>query len=258
MYLKFIPPVILIFLLSGCFLTPPSRSYSKDPVNISILKAGALNIDHIKPVSRNIEANKNWQNTGVFIENGEITHINASGSWSPAPAMAAWSGPEGNILWAGEVPGITGGALIAKLGHSGHPFEIGLARTFKAQDYGMLYLAMNDPFRFLYDNQGKVTADIHLSSTGNDYTKKNTHSQGHLNIVSYHYNEKTRKGSVAARTNNNTFSVRQYLISKIGEIASSKNIAIQAGKEPLQGGSYELLNESNHNGILELKFKTLW
>lgn len=64
-------------------------------------------------------------------------------------------------------------------------------------------------------------------------------------------------GSLAAHIGNQAFATRQYLINKIGEIASSKNIAIKAGKEPLKGGNFELLDESSANGIMELKFKTL-
>ena len=252
--------ILLIILsasvLSGCF-TPPSRSYTEQPRNVQMLKSEALNIDYIKPVKMSVDPKKIWQNSGVFVENGDIVNVTASGSWSSAPGLGAWSGPEGNILWAVEVPGIVGGALMAKLGHAGHPFEIGLTQTFRAQDYGMLYFAMNDPFRFLYDNTGEVESEIYLK--GMDSTSNKSKKQrSRLHIVSYSYDEKTQKGYIAAKMGEQAFDTRQRLINKIGEIASSKNIAIKAGKEPLKDGVYELLGESSQNGVLELKFRTLW
>ncbi|TNF34398.1 MAG: hypothetical protein EP315_07275 [Gammaproteobacteria bacterium] len=256
MYKKLLFIVALSQLLSGCFLTPPSRSYSENPLNITLVKAETLNIDLIKPMKVEVESSKSWQNTGVFVENGDIITVNASGSWSPAPALMAWSGPEGNGLWAHEVPGITGGALMAKLGHHGHPFEIGISQTFRAEDYGMLYFAMNDPFRYVFDNSGKVVAEIHTSGANHDTKSRST--QTSLKIVAYSYDEKTGKGSLAAEVGTEALSIRQRLINKIGEIASSKNVALQAGRESLKGGNYELLGESSRDGILELKFRTLW
>ena len=254
MYKKLLLIVLLSQLLSGCLMFAPSRSYSDNPMNITLIKAEEFNIDHIKPVKVEVVANKMWQNTGVFVENGDIIHVNASGTWSPAPAL--WSGPEGNRLWAHEVPGITGCALIARIGHDGHPFHIGISQTFRAEDYGMLYFAMNDPFRYLYDNNGKVIAEVHTSSLNTDNSVRR--SQSLLKIVSYNYDEKTGMGSLAAEAGNAALSIRQRLINKIGEIASSKHVAIQAGNEPVKGGNYELLGESSRNGILELKFRTLW
>lgn len=241
-------------LLVACTITPPSRSYDNQIRNIQIIDSNALNIDAIKPITNIIEANKIWQNSGVFIEQGDSVTIKASGSWSPAPAMLAWSGPEGNALWAVEVTNITGGALMAKLGHDGHPFEIGLLQTFKAKDYGMLYFAMNDPFRYLYDNQGKITAEIYAINAHTDSAS----SASTINILAYRYNDKTQQGSLTASINKNAFVTRQYLLNKIGEIASSKHIAIKAGDAPLKGGVYEVLGESINNGQLEIKFKTLW
>ena len=48
------------------------------------------------------------------------------------------------------------------------------------------------------------------------------------------------------------------MIKKIGEIASSKRVALLAGNESLQGGSYQVLDENSQDGILTIKFKTLW
>ena len=243
--------VSIVVSLAACAV-PPSRSYTKNPRNIEVLAPDSLNIDSITPVKQSIAANKAWQNTGVFLGNGDVVSINANGSWSPAPALMAWSGPEGNALWSVEVPGINGGALMAKLGHDGHPFEIGSTRTFKAQDYGMLYLAINDPFRYLFDNTG--TAETEIFVKGNE----NTQAQNKLNITGYSYDANTGKGILSARVSGDHFATRERMMKKIGEIASSKNIAIKAGKEPLKGGNYELTNESTANDVLTLEFQSLW
>jgi len=250
--------VLLACILTACGGTLPSRDYSQHRKNTTLIKDTALNIDHINPLTINVSANKNWQNTGVFIEAGESVNISATGSWSPAPLLAAWSGPEGNVLWTGEVPGIIGGALMAKLSNNGHPFEIGLTKTFRANDYGMLYLAMNDPFRHQFDNVGKVTASIYLPTIKKS---RNGPDQRALKIIAYSYNDETGEGRLSAYTGDNAFHTRKRLIHKIGEIASTKNIAIEAGSKGQKinrGGHYELLDESTKNGVIEIKFRTLW
>ena len=249
-----VPLLALTLPLTAC-VVPPSKAYdASQQANVAILDDGALNIDIIKPVSFKVDSKKTWQNTGRFMENGDMVNITANGSWSPAAAMNVWSGPEGNILWSVEVAGIPGGALMAKIGHDGKPFLIGTTRTFRAQDYGMLYLAMNDSFSYLFDNQGEIEAEIYSNNSGTASTEQ----QGKLEIVSYQYDADTGNGSLSARLVGDHFKVRQRMINKIGEIASTKNDALRAGKEKLQGGNYELLGESSNNGIMTLNFKALW
>ena len=48
------------------------------------------------------------------------------------------------------------------------------------------------------------------------------------------------------------------MLNKIGEIASSKNVAIKAGEEPLKGGSYEVLDESMSDGVMTINFRAAW
>jgi hypothetical protein len=115
---------------------------------------------------------------------------------------------------------------------------------------------MNDPFRWLFNNTGKVVVEIHVPGASTD--NKTKRRQSPLKVISYNYDEKTGKGSLAAEVGNEALSIRQRLINKIGEIASSKNIAIKAGHESVKGGNYELLGEFIHDGILEIKFRTLW
>jgi hypothetical protein len=257
---RFLPAVSIICLLSvlqSCVI-PPSRSYDERKSNIRVLQEEALNIDRIKPETRKVEAIKPWQNTGVFLENGQVVSIVASGKWSPWPEIGAWSGPEGNITWSVEVPGIPGGALMAKLGHDGKPFKIGSVQTFRAQDYGMLYLAMNDPFEYLFNNQGEVEANIYVDSGAQTSAADSGKASGRFKVVSYSYNDKNREGSLSARAESDQFKLRNWMLNKIGEIASSKNVAIKAGEEPLKGGSYEVLDESMTDGVMTINFRAAW
>jgi hypothetical protein len=257
---RILPAVTIICLLSclhAC-VVPPSRGYDERQSNIRVLQEEALNIDRIKPETRKVEAIKPWQNTGVFLENGQVVSIVASGKWSPWPEIGAWSGPEGNITWNVEVPGIPGGALMAKLGYDGKPFKIGAVQTFRAQDYGMLYLAINDPFNYLFNNQGEVEANIYVDGGAQSGAAGNANNAGKIKVVSYSYNDKTREGSLSARAESDQFKLRSWMLNKIGEIASSKNVAIKAGEEPLNGGSYEVLDESMTDGVMTINFRAAW
>ncbi len=110
----------LLGLLNACVTA--SRSYNDTTENVTRVSDSTINTDHLQAIKFSIAANKTWQNSGIFLENGHLVHVTASGSWSPAPLLLAWSGAEGNTLWSVEVPGIVGGALMAKLGHDGRPF----------------------------------------------------------------------------------------------------------------------------------------
>jgi len=257
---RILPAASIICLLSclhAC-VVPPSRGYDERPANIRVLQEEALNIDRIKPETRRVDAIKPWQNTGVFLENGQVVSIVASGKWSPWPEVGAWSGPEGNITWSVEVPGIPGGALMAKLGHDGKPFKVGTVQTFRAQDYGMLYLAMNDPFGYLFNNQGEVEANIYVDTGANTAAAAKGVAAGGFRVVSYSYNDRSHEGSLSARAESDQFKLRSWMLNKIGEIASSKNVAIRAGEEPLNGGSYEVLNESMADSVMTISFRAVY
>ena len=181
--------------------------------------------------------------------------MKATGKWSPAPLVFQWSGGEGNSFFGTEMPYITGGALMAKLGHDGIPFEIGTNKTFQTNDYGMLYFAMNDPFEWQYDNEGSLDVNVYTSNSKSSDTATEKRP---TEIVAYDYNEKTGNGSLSAKVTSDHFQTRNWMIKKIGEIASSKRVALIAGKESLQGGSYKVLDESSQDNVLTIEFKTLW
>lgn len=223
--------------------------------NVRVLHASSLNIDSLTPKKIKVSAEKSWQSSGIFLENGEKATVTASGKWSPAPLLLQWSGAEGSSFFGSEVPYITGGALMAKLGHDGTAFEIGISATFQANDYGMLYLAMNDPFKWQFDNSGELDVAIY---TGNNSSTNKPGSSQPTEITSYSYDDRSGKGSLSARVTSDHFKTRNWMIKKIGEIASSKRVALHAGKESLKGGNYQVLDEGTENGVLTINFETLW
>ena len=122
---------------------------------------------------------------------------------------------------------------------------------------GMLYLAMNDPFNYLFNNTGEVEADIYVDGNVQSSTKA-TAGNRPVKVVSYSYDDRTREGSLSARSDADQFELRNWMLRKIGEIASSKNVAIKAGEEPVSGGNYEVLNESSTDGVLTIDFRAAW
>jgi cold shock CspA family protein len=205
-----------------------------------------------------VSSQKTWQNTQVFVERGDTITINAHGSWSPWPEVSLWSGPDGNDLWAAEVPGISGAALMGRLGYQGKPFQIGSSKTFQARDYGMLYLAMNDPFKYLYNNQGDLSVDIYLDVNRKMASSAGSKTPPAYRITGYNYDDQTGKGFIAAETGKDNFVVRKWLLNKIGEIASSKNVALDARRNRAEGGAYRVTDENIANGVLSIEFETIW
>ena len=253
MKLTTITVLTLSLTLSGCLIAPSKTYDASKKANAKILADDALNIDLIEPETFTVDSRKTWQNTGQFMENGDRVNITAHGSWSNAPEVNAWSGPEGSALWPPEVPGIPGGALMAKIGHAGKPFHIGTTKTFTAQDYGMLYLAMNDSFNWLFNNKGEVQAEIYREGTSSAAP-----TVKRLDVVSFTYEDLSGLGSLSAKVEDDHFRTRKMMVTKIGEIVSSKNIAQKAGQETVKGGTYELRSESTNNGILTINFKALY
>ena len=253
-----VPVVVLTCLLLSSCLNMASRSYQATENNVEVLNHDVHNIDHIEPLRSRVSSQKIWQNTRVFIQRGDTVTIIANGRWSPWPAMALWSGPDGNSFWAAEVPGIPGSALMARLGHQGQPFEIGSSRSFRARDYGMLYLAMNDPFKALHDNKGDMNAEIYIDARSKLRATGGSGAAPTYRVTAYSYDDQTRRGYISVQTGGQSFAVRQWLLDKIGEIASSKNIALDARKNRAEGGAYRVTNEKVANGVLSIEFETIW
>ena len=122
------------------------------------------------PIIFEAYANQPWQESGVYIMNGDsiqITYI--TGQWRVSDSYS-FTDPLGSILGQDLIsdpeclfpmlPSVAGNqALIAKIGENGEPFN-----PFKRirTGEGMLYLRLNDCDKYLHDNSGNVTVRIQL------------------------------------------------------------------------------------------------
>ena len=66
------------------------------------------------------------------------------------------------------------------------------------------------------------------------------------------YDDATRKGSISVQGKG--LEARSWMMEKIGEIASSKNIRIQAGTNPM-AGYFRILNEKMKDGKYTIEFE---
>ncbi|RIK37152.1 MAG: hypothetical protein DCC57_21865 [Chloroflexi bacterium] len=117
-----------------------------------------------------IFAYRDWQSTGVRLENGEFVTIRARGEWLYTPGE--YHGPEGHARYPAPSfyplphregpyqmgPGVPGGVLIGRIGESGAPFLVGKYNRIPVSETGTLYLRINDDI--LSDNEGWVEVQI--------------------------------------------------------------------------------------------------
>jgi len=258
LFMKIMSVPISVLLISACATHAPPRSDATTGNNVELLDYDAHNIERIKPLRMRISSQKKWQNTAVFVQPGDVVSVIAHGTWSPWPEMALWAGPDGNELWNREVSDISGSALMARLGYQGRPFQVGSSRTFRAHDYGILYMAMNDPFKNLDKNKGDMNVDIYIDANRNLQAGVSAGSSTAYKIIAYHYDDRVGKGYISALTRGNDVAARRWLLNKIGEIASSKNGTTGAGNNPTEGSTYRVTNEKIANGIVNIEFVTIW
>lgn len=109
-----------------------------------------------------VPGNQAWTTTGVFLDQGTVLKITASGDvsmgagWPPMP-------PEGRPPDCGGRAGFPAAnlpcwSLIGRVGEHGAMFYVGNGTTFQAPVAGQLYLGVND--NVLEDNSGNWTATV--------------------------------------------------------------------------------------------------
>ncbi len=76
-------------------------------------------------------------------------------------------------------------------------------------------------------------------------------------VLSYKYDDKSAKGIFAVDMTGKGMETRDWVVKNIGKIASSKELLLEAGSEPIAGGRYRVLNESLANNILTIEFEVL-
>jgi hypothetical protein len=120
---------------------------------------------HSDLIDKRIYAYREWQSTGVRINQGDRVEIEARGEWLYTPEE--YHGPAGHAVFPAPrfypIPHGPGGALIGRIGEAGQRFAVGESASLQAREHGILYLRINDDK--LSDNDGWVAARIDVTQT---------------------------------------------------------------------------------------------
>ncbi len=115
-------------------------------------------------VDATVNAKEPWQDTGVFLETGQVVTISASGTWGDAAGMTDANGRASQVLFGRRneiaLPSAPVMLLVGKIGEDGVPFRIGTELRLTATRGGPLLLMANDRFDTLYDNRGRMSIRI--------------------------------------------------------------------------------------------------
>ena len=118
-------------------------------------------------IAKQIYAYRDWQSTGLRIDQGDRIQIEAEGEWLYTPDE--YHGPAGHPRFPAPsfypVSSGSGGALIGRIGETGGRFVVGERLNMQATQHGILYLRINDDF--LSDNDGWVAVRIDITATEN-------------------------------------------------------------------------------------------
>ena len=151
---KLLLPLLLSFL-TACVVAPQDK-YANSEKNISKTDKDTR--------SFKVQANKAWQQPGIYLPKGATVSLRANGSWSPWPLIGMTCDANGDpsSTLTGEVPWIPICALMAKIGFNGRPFLVGYETEFVVEQGGQLFLSINDPFAYLADNTGDLTVSASI------------------------------------------------------------------------------------------------
>ena len=115
-----------------------------------------------------IYAYRDWQSTGLRIQQGDLLTLEAEGTWLYTPGE--YNGPEGHRRYRAPsfypLPSVPGGALIGRIGEDGDLRYVGDRAQWRAQSGGLLYLRIDDDI--LSDNEGFVTVNVQIHSAQAD------------------------------------------------------------------------------------------
>ena len=129
------------------------------PRNLTVSRA------HSDLIAKRIYAYRDWQSTGVRIDQGDRIEIQAEGEWLYTPDE--FHGPAGHPVFPAPrfypVSEGSGGALIGRIGETGPRFVVGERVNLQASGHGILYLRINDDI--LSDNDGWVAVRIDVTET---------------------------------------------------------------------------------------------
>ncbi len=111
-----------------------------------------------------VNAREPWQDSGVFLEAGQIVTISATGTWGDGATMSDANGRPSQMLFGRRdevaLPSAPVMLLVGKIGEDGVPFRIGSELRLTAPRAGPLLMMANDRFDTLYDNRGRMDVRI--------------------------------------------------------------------------------------------------
>ena len=119
-------------------------------------------------ITRRVYAYRDWQSLGLRVHPGEMLEVQAQGRWLYTPGE--YHGPEGHARYRAPafypLPHVPGGCLIGRIGEEGEIFYVGKGTRVFAQEFGTLYLRINDDI--LYDNEGWVSVEVTVIQSERD------------------------------------------------------------------------------------------
>jgi hypothetical protein len=105
-----------------------------------------------------------WQSTGVIVHAGDVVTISvAPGStWQNETRVLTADGDTADVVNGpnAPMPGQPRLALVGRIGPTGLPFCVGTQVRFTATQNDLLYLAPNDDWYTLWDNDGSLTVSV--------------------------------------------------------------------------------------------------
>ena len=120
----------------------------------------------VEPVTKDISAERGWQNTSILLESGERIRIQFMAG-EIRDGQAVIRGPSGtgyicmDSTCCEPMPDAQRDALLGRVGD--HIFLIGDKNAIEVQESGELQLRINDCDEGLFDNAGSLTVKIHPS-----------------------------------------------------------------------------------------------
>lgn len=122
-------------------------------------------------VNSTIYAREGWQSSGVWVKPGYRVEIQViDGVWTHWDGTAPYNKGTGGGYVCGKVmdpddcveplPAYSTGGLIGRVGEE--VFGIGNGTIWKSTESGRLELRINDGDVGLYDNDGKLTVEVHI------------------------------------------------------------------------------------------------
>jgi hypothetical protein len=160
-------PVALLaaaLLAGGCPALPAKYNYDRTPTNTRRIGQRQFVPAGEDPIEIDVAADQEWQDTGVFLHEGEAVYVTAEGKWNPDVYSGNRDcGPDGYSAPSGyyvpELRALRYGALIGRVGR-GRPFLVGSRCRVVALADGPLQMTCNRSLRSTILGRGEMFVKI--------------------------------------------------------------------------------------------------